>query len=679
MTSRHSLLFLLLAALPAWGMVTNPCPIRTTADLRDFRAGERHEVRALDMTALVTSTNDATVVIEDATGRAELAYAEQDVAPGDIVRFRGYSRLSNRLSPWDYVEKATRCGKKEPPAPLPICIDKLDARRDDLKQVVTEGTVVSVLDDEIDARFRILIIKDGRDTLPVYIERNRFPGIPGEAGARIRIHGIFYRCINSLRYFPQPSVICDRVDVLAPPPTDPFDVPELKGRTLLTVGEIAELGRRKVVGKVLAAWEGNRLMLKAGRHKVYFARLQDGLTPPRSGTFITLLGEADANLFNITLENALWKPAPPVDVGEDEPPADIVPNDVFRETPAGQKNIEVTFQGALVRLSGTLLTLPSPDRDSRRLTVSCEQYAVPVDVSTLPESVGNLPVGAQIRVTGRCLLESTKKTSYDIFPQITGFTVIVQTPADIEVLSRPSWWTPARLLGVIAALIAALLGFVIWNRLLNRLVQRRGQELSRAEVAKVCSELRVGERTRLAVELHDTLSQNLTGIALAINAGEYGLAEKSLKSCREELKNCLWDLRNDALEETDMNEAIRKTLTPHVGSARLAIRFSLTRNALTDNTTHTILRIVRELAVNAVRHGGATEIRVAGSVEAQRIIFSVRDNGRGFDPQNVPGMDQGHFGLQGIRDRIKHLGGEMKIESSPTNGTKVSIWLKSKC
>ena len=109
------------------------------------------------------------------------------------------------------------------------------------------------------------------------------------------------------------------------------------------------------------------------------------------------------------------------------------------------------------------------------------------------------------------------------------------------------------------------------------------------------------------------------------------------------------------------------------------IRFSLRRNELTDNTAHAILRIVRELAVNAVRHGGASEIRVAGSVEEHRILFSVRNNGKGFDPLNVPGMDEGHFGLQGIRDRVKQMNGGMKVDSSPATGTKVSIWLKSKC
>ena len=231
---------------------------------------------------------------------------------------------------------------------------------------------------------------------------------------------------------------------------------------------------------------------------------------------------------------------------------------------------------------------------------------------------------------------------------------------------------------MVLALLGALAGIVLWNLSLQTLVLRRARQLAKAEVAQVGSELRVDERTRLAVELHDTLSQNLTGIALAVNAGEYELAKRSLKSCREELKNCLWDLRNNALEEADLNEAIRRTLAPHVGKARLTVRFNLARKLLTDKTTHAILRILRELAVNAVRHGGATEIRIAGCSEDRRILFSLHDNGCGFDPLRAPGMEEGHFGLQGIRERIENMGGEIRIESGPDKGTKVTIWLRSK-
>ena len=141
------------------------------------------------------------------------------------------------------------------------------------------------------------------------------------------------------------------------------------------------------------------------------------------------------------------------------------------------------------------------------------------------------------------------------------------------------------------------------------------------------------------------------------------VASRILDSCRGDLKNCLWDLRNQTLEESSMDEAIRQTLAPHIGTAKLSIRFNVPRDRLSDNTTHAILRIVRELATNAIRHGGASEIKVAGAIEGDRLLFSVSDNGCGFDPACRPGTKDGHFGLQGIQDRVDAFEGDFTIDS----------------
>ena len=122
-----------------------------------------------------------------------------------------------------------------------------------------------------------------------------------------------------------------------------------------------------------------------------------------------------------------------------------------------------------------------------------------------------------------------------------------------------------------------------------------------------------------------------------------------------------------------MNEAIRLTLRPTIGKADLHVRFNVPRARFTDNTAHAILRIIRELAANAVRHGKATEIRVAGGIDNAILMFSVRDNGCGFDPDACPGILDGHFGLQGVRERVASLEGDIRFESAPGEGTRVSV------
>jgi signal transduction histidine kinase len=207
-----------------------------------------------------------------------------------------------------------------------------------------------------------------------------------------------------------------------------------------------------------------------------------------------------------------------------------------------------------------------------------------------------------------------------------------------------------------------------------------------AMITKAQIDAKVGERTRLAVELHDSIAQDLTGIAMEIRSAKrakdtdaakidrhLNLAAAVLDSCRDELRNCIWDLRNLTLDDATVDEAIRRTLQQHLGGARLEVRFAVERKRFSDNTLHTILRIIRELTINAVRHGAATDIKVAGCIDGGNLLISVRDNGCGFDPVHVPGVTAGHFGLQGIRERIEALEGTVEIRSGEGSGTKVTI------
>lgn len=225
----------------------------------------------------------------------------------------------------------------------------------------------------------------------------------------------------------------------------------------------------------------------------------------------------------------------------------------------------------------------------------------------------------------------------------------------------------------------ALAAFLIWNRILRRLVERRSRALFKSQIAKVESQLRVDERTRLAADLHDTLSQNLTAISFQLSAGDLQTADRMLHSCRAELRRCLWDLKSDALDEPDFNTAIRRTVEPVLRGATLSVRFNVARSRMNDITAHTILSILRELAANAVRHGNATRLRIAGTAEARQsaIVFSLADNGCGFDPENCPGPLEGHFGLNGIRDRLGRYEGSLTLRTAPGGGTIAVVKIKN--
>ena len=154
-------------------------------------------------------------------------------------------------------------------------------------------------------------------------------------------------------------------------------------------------------------------------------------------------------------------------------------------------------------------------------------------------------------------------------------------------------------------------------------------------------------------------------------------ADRMLRSCRTELRRCLWDLRNDTLDEPDFSRAVAKSVMPVSGKAALHVRFSVRRSRLSDSTAHAILSICRELVANAVLHGRAESIRIAGEAKDGAINFSVRDDGCGFDPAARPGQAEGHFGLDGIVERVKRLDGTFSINSTHGKGTRITVTVKN--
>ena len=563
------------------------------------------------------------------------------------------------------------CGE----APRRLRLGELDERRDDDSLVTVEGTVVEIANDEVDPGFTVLLLRDGMVELPAFVE-GPFPR-ENLLDARVRVTGRYYRLVQGVRRHSGPFVqlVPAGLTVLKAPPADRLDVPAVDPDESLTPNDLAHMGKRSARGRVLATWGGNRLMLRVGS-KTLNVKLADGQPLPRSGEDVKVAGYLRTDLYWLHLIRAIWAPDEPTEVRID-PPEDLPPRRL-RFSEDGKTQFYTEYHGWFIRFRGIVLNLPDEGSADRRLYLDADGYRVLIDFSSNPSAADGLDVGCEVEVTGCCLMETDSWHPQDVFPQIRDTAVVLRTPDDLRILSRPPWWTPARLLAVIAVLAALLLGFIVWNRILNRLVERRSRQLYRAELERAGNKLKLGERTRLAVELHDTLSQNLTGIALEIKAGHLDLAQNCLRNCREELKNCLWDLRNNALEETQMDDAIRRTLAPHLGDTRLTVRFSVPRARLSDSLAHAVLRIVRELAVNAVRHGRAHEIRVAGSLEQDKLLFSVRDDGCGFDPAAAPGMDEGHFGLHGVRERIESMEGEMNITSAAGRGTKVVLSLATK-
>ena len=353
---------------------------------------------------------------------------------------------------------------------------------------------------------------------------------------------------------------------------------------------------------------------------------------------------------------------------------------------SGKPAVQTRFHGRLIKVRGIVRSLPASGNPEKRIHIEFGMFSLPIDVSATMPLREDLVIGCEISVVGICVARTDSWSPHSPFPHIREVFLVPRSAADITVLRHPPWWTPQRLFVVLASLLFLLLVILIWSLSLRRIAERRGRQLAEEHIARAETDLKVMERTRLAVELHDSVAQNLTGVAMELETARQfqegahreltshlNIAWRTLKSCRDELRNCLWDLRSQALEETDMETAIRRTLTPHIKGISLMIRFKVPRTIISDNTTHALLRIIRELVLNGIRHGKATTVHIAGGIEDNALKFSVKDDGCGFDPGKCPGVEDGHYGLQGIRERIRQLGGKISIESGKGKGTKVIL------
>jgi signal transduction histidine kinase len=615
----------------------------------------------------------------DGTGAA-LLFTSRDMTnltlrAGDRVRAAGRTmrQASNKVIA--YCQSVERIGHVAAPAPERASAEDIESGRFDCRLVKVRGTLRDAFQDEIDGHFTYLVLNcDGR---LLYVPAPRFKIVDGMVGSEIEVEGICDPLpIGGRLHMGRTVLVKDErsVKVLCAAGEDAFSAPTIDDDAFLGPMEIQALGIRRARGTVVAAWRPRNILISTeGGNQIRASIASQEL--PASGTPVEVAGVPETDLFNISLSRAVWRPA------ECAPPPAARVYELSIDTLLGRPDDEVKlhpyYNGRIVRIVGDVVAVESSGGRVDTVVVSDGGRVLAIDASAVPGAAEGVSAGCRIEATGACILETENWRPGALFPPANGYRLVIRNPGDLRVLARPPWWTPERLVVVIGVLASALAALLVWIAV---------KRSFGAMIEKAQSDARVAERTRLAVELHDSIAQNLTGVAMEIRSarraqtadpsrtdGHLDLAAATLDSCRDELRNCIWDLRNLTLDDATVDEAVRRTLRQHLAGARLDVRFKVARSLLSDNALHTILRVVRELTINAVRHGAATEIKVAGCLDGDSLLFSVRDNGRGFDPAAAPGMREGHFGLQGIRERIEALEGTVEIESAAGRGTKVSV------
>jgi signal transduction histidine kinase len=195
----------------------------------------------------------------------------------------------------------------------------------------------------------------------------------------------------------------------------------------------------------------------------------------------------------------------------------------------------------------------------------------------------------------------------------------------------------------------------------------------------------VSERNRLALELHDAVSQKLFSVVLTAEAAgtlldrdaaaartQMTRVQQLAQEALDELRSLLLELRPPDLVRDGLPGALRKHVEVlgrlHDVDIDLQVEGEVSEGAADGD----VLRIAQEALQNAVRHAGARHVAVRLADGGGRLVLEVADDGAGFDPAD-PELRARRLGLTSMEERAHRLGGRLDIRSAPGAGTTVRL------
>lgn len=324
----------------------------------------------------------------------------------------------------------------------------------------------------------------------------------------------------------------------------------------------------------------------------------------------------------------------------------------------------------------------------------------------------DLKPGARLRLTGICHVIRNANIAW--YLKSDGFSLEVRGLEDVVVLAKAPWWTIRRLLWLLVSVFASMVLFIAWAGLLKRTVrQQMGVIRDKMERETIHA-----ERQRIARELHDNLMQGLVGMAIQLHGcfrglergrvevakkvrelrcpegqldavcsevdGSAGRTRQALQGVQDMLDKCSEDSRASVLylrsglpARMELATALEEVLEPLFDE--LDVEFNLrvtgTRRALQQEVERNLMLGVKEVVTNAIRHASASRIEVGLDYSEGGLSIRVSDDGVGFVVDHRP--LSGHYGLQGLGERLKQLKGAVHIDSVLGRGTEVFINLES--
>jgi signal transduction histidine kinase len=688
----------IIACAGAWCGADEIQPIAVVRSLPVAKLATNPPVR---IRGVVTLRDESTVVIQDDTAGIYVNFAfahdrgvRTDSRTPDAVQVEIEGLIDpGGFSPPVMPREVRVLGPKPLPQPRQTDAERFFSGADDSLLIEVTGVVHDVVDAGSD--WRLNLESAGRPFVAV-VTKSATPDDPQQlVDAEVRLTGVPLSIFNTRGEFLQPKLWVGRPEwfsVVSPPPHPPFECPEVAISSLARFRPEPFRGHRiRTKGVVIHTAPGQAVHLQDGAGGVRVASRSVERFEP--GDCVEVAGFIDRRGRVAGLTDAIFRKT---DSGPPPNPTAITPDEVVaintKSAASGVMASPGDYEGCLIRFPARLLEA-RVSHDSGLLLLSAGKTSV-VAVADLADftALRRLMPGSELEVTG--IVATEWKVDPTKWPAtiLDRMTLLIRSPDDVRLLRTPSWWTPQRLGILLAGVAAALAGALAWLWLLRRQVKTQSTllaaEMRSRRDAAVEFNATLTERNRLAANLHDTLLQTLGGIGFQLDACEgsrgqdeddakvhFEVARRMVNHATSELHSSVWAMRSLPIRQQSFPEALR-TLVARIGEGHAAETFVHTSGNLgevPEFVAGNLLLIVQEAVYNPLRHGRPATVHVAVSDEpaTQSIRVDVRDDGRGFAVGDAQGVEQGHFGLHGMRERAERLGGTLAIESTPEGGTTV--------
>lgn len=570
------------------------------------------------------------------------------------------------------------------------------------RRIAIDGVVQGSRDD---VSTWVLVVESAARRLFIDLPKKVFPDDPGSlVDARIHCAGSVLAVRNTRGDFLGPVVRVVRRDdlaVLEPAPSAPFEAPLVPLEAIARYRSPALNGRRfRTTGTVTCRVPGEFLCLQSGLNGIRASTLDT--QPLAVGDEVEVAGFLDSTADVGRVVEAVVRLT-----GSGPPPAPlpISPADILRvngeAVARGAMATPSSYEGCLIEFPARLVDL-QVHAEGGWMTLAAGETNVDVTfVGPSFEPLARLEPGSRLDVTGVVKLDFTESRSGQLArrqPSVERLGVLIRSPGDVRLVEPPPWWTPRRLLVLVAASLAAVGASLAWIWSLRREVaiqsSRAADEAAARREAAVDYEITLRERNRLAANLHDTILQTVTGIGYQLKAclrttgdgsadtpdgtaKHLDVARKMVDHAAEQLRGTVWSLRSLPLEGGTFHDSLQ-ALIERVGAghpAGITIEYRGPHPDLPDYVVGNLILVIQEAVHNALHHGDPRTVRIVVGHDpaGPAVAIEIRDDGCGFTPGAQRGPTQGHFGLEGMRERMQRIGGRLAVESAPGAGTVVRV------